>query len=169
MKLAFILIGNKSSPRMWGCFFHARPGWTCLPVFPTHVGVFPYVNLLGGEVEGLPHACGGVSMPAISALTDCTSSPRMWGCFLLKGGEIILDEKSSPRMWGCFQKVWKGQPVDFVFPTHVGVFLIVNIIYLLVVGLPHACGGVSISGLFSQYRRQVFPTHVGVFPTQFVS
>ena len=50
-----------SSPRMWGCFqiFDAltRSG----KVFPTHVGVFPCRLKTHPKVQGLPHACGGVS------------------------------------------------------------------------------------------------------------
>ncbi len=72
-----------------------------------------------------------------------------------------------------------------VFPTHVGVFLMMLIWLRVRFGLPHARGGVSLPvkspciqiqssprtwGCFppAAHRpggRDVFPTHVGVFPT----
>ena len=95
--------GSRSSPRMWGCFnmrlFHAESAF----VFPTHVGVFPnYKGVYYGRVR-LPHACGGVSVFRVMTSGRCESSPRMWGCF------------SSLK--SAFLSV-------FVFPTHVGVFLV---------------------------------------------
>ena len=110
----------------------------------------------------LPHVCGGVSKsPNLWALV-CRSSPRMWGCFLI----------ISP--W-C--GAWR------VFPTYVGVFLILRPYDVLISGLPHVCGGVSDAdnlpvqqvgssprmwGCFyvqrkRKPRRAVFPTYVGVF------
>ena len=53
-------------------------------------------------VQGLPHACGGVSIPARVA---------------------SLEAESSPRMWGCFRSTDRSTPAPSVFPTHVGVFL----------------------------------------------
>ena len=86
-------------------------------------------------------------------------------------------------MWGCFPY----GPVEVVhvvvFPTHVGVFPSAAILAGFDYGLPHACGGVSITLrcivwlLLSSPRMwgcflasvprprpiAVFPTHVGVF------
>ena len=71
---------------------------------------------------GLPHARGGVSIeceqPAILA-------------------------KSSPRTWGCFFNLLLAPVFTKVFPTHVGVFLSEVKKRRLILGLPHARGGVS--------------------------
>ena len=50
-----------SSPRTWGCFFPIRRSGSEVPVFPTHVGVFPARPLGAGRSHSLPHARGGVS------------------------------------------------------------------------------------------------------------
>ena len=91
-------------------------------VFPTPVGVFPHPKHPKSRKYSLPHACGGVSM-------------------------IIYDDHdgvlSSPRLWGCFQIKRSGTPGLFVFPTPVGVFRKLLLLYRMSTGLPHACGGVS--------------------------
>ena len=73
--------------------------------------------------------------------------------------------------------------MDFVFPTHVGVFPLSRCLKVEQLGLPHARGGVSVQHglqlpvLLSSPRTwgcfypesfkgkvdEVFPTHVGVF------
>ena len=50
-----------SSPRPWGCFQTADDFIYTPQVFPTPVGVFPFLSATRGEVLGLPHARGGVS------------------------------------------------------------------------------------------------------------
>ena len=87
-------------------------------------------------------------------------------------------------MWGCFLSIVESSCLQKVFPTHVGVFPRCTASPRPPSGLPHACGGVSLSryirlpycessprmwGCFcssSSNRRRtvVFPTHVGVFP-----
>ena len=154
---------EKSSPRMWGCF---RTGYIAVwngAVFPTHVGVFLTGGACRTSTRSLPHACGGVSEACMSGAASGTSSPRMWGCFLMR----------------CMARYECG-----VFPTHVGVFPEVPCCAMFQQGLPHACGGVSynqqkdmlalqssprmwgcFSGLYGCLAaRSVFPTHVGVFP-----
>ena len=91
-----------SSPRMWGCFFFPGMDRTGKAVFPTHVGVFLRFDSEKREESCLPHACGGVSDEQKEDGCDLVSSPRMWGCF--------RHQPANP---------WK----EFVFPTHVGVFL----------------------------------------------
>ena len=134
-----------------------------IPVFPTHVGVFPNKKHKNGCGDCLPHARGGVSVYAAVDSNGNESSPRTWGCFLfLKNRKKVVD----------------------VFPTHVGVFPSVMKLTLKLIGLPHARGGVSgerrtycINGGSSPrtwgcfrkrttfvYACEVFPTHVGVFP-----
>ncbi len=73
-------------------------------VFPTPVGVFLDVQGGVGGATSLPHARGGVS----------------------KG--LIMDAiklSSSPRPWGCFYRVTGTGSHFFVFPTPVGVFLVI--------------------------------------------
>ena len=111
-----------SSPRTWGCFYSygLRPGPP--EVFPTHVGVFLIFKDADGKVTSLPHARGGVSFFRTSSLA------RSW---------------SSPRTWGCFLRSTSHGAYIFVFPTHVGVFLLIQLINGASIGLPHARGGVS--------------------------
>ncbi|SMG65047.1 conserved hypothetical protein [methanotrophic bacterial endosymbiont of Bathymodiolus sp.] len=70
-----------SSPRPWGCFLHQLHQLRHLIVFPTPVGVFPFLYLWLGGVICLPHARGGVSLAMIVDKTPEGSSPRPWGCF----------------------------------------------------------------------------------------
>ena len=94
-----------------------------------------------------------------------------------------IDRKSSPRLWGCFQRPLQVVTRHLVFPTPVGVFLIIGTQTTDTRCLPHACGGVSgcivtvddsllssprLWGCFYQTKMkedflQVFPTPVGVF------
>ena len=70
-------------------------------VFPTHVGVFPFVSRLVTALLCLPHARGGVSCARMLAK---------------------LVPESSPRTWGCFCRLRPRCCLPGVFPTHVGVF-----------------------------------------------
>ena len=69
------------------------------------MGVFLRGIAGSGTVASLPHARGGVSA--------------------VKEAQKIMGE-SSPRTWGCFYcgAVWDDG--DRVFPTHVGVFLVLG-------------------------------------------
>ena len=71
----------------------------------------------------LPHARGGVSIRR--KISDNTF-------------------QSSPRPWGCFQERSPLGSTPGVFPTPVGVFLIINGVEFKRVSLPHARGGVSL-------------------------
>ncbi len=133
------------------------------------------------------------------------SSPRTWGCFhslrdrrraarglpharggVSRGPRPRLARRwSSPRTWGCFTTSYSRETGWPVFPTHVGVFLIISFFHALTPSLPHARGGVSAPDLAAVHRLRssprtwgcflnmlptlqpisVFPTHVGVFPT----
>ena len=72
-----------SSPRTWGCFhgwhYPALKPW----VFPTHVGVFPFLHGVCDAAYCLPHARGGVSEIFCTDFKRSKSSPRTWGCFWL--------------------------------------------------------------------------------------
>ena len=153
---------ERSSPRMWGCFLRVLSDVYSQEVFPTHVGVFPLFAIPVMTTMRLPHACGGVSGIVVETHTHTGSSPRMWGCFLA---------------WTLLHAAF------MVFPTHVGVFPLLQRGLHTSKSLPHACGGVS--RLLEKVRRFlwssprmwgcflffllrsficfVFPTHVGVF------
>ena len=154
---------TSSSPRTWGCFHRNLAAIAVVPVFPTHVGVFPARPPVPRRLHGLPHARGGVSMSVNNARIG------------------IL---SSPRTWGCFRDIQRGGIRLTVFPTHVGVFPFTKASAVSGDGLPHARGGVSTRivqtgtgyassprtwGCFAWTTRVsnpvcVFATHVGVFP-----
>ena len=112
-----------SSPRLWGCFRGRVPGSPDQRVFPTPVGVFLADGQCGAGQGGLPHACGGVSPWTSLSRSSSLSSPRLWGCFHTP---LIVDLGHG------------------VFPTPVGVFLVIRVVLIGAGGLPHACGGVSI-------------------------
>ena len=97
---------------------------------------------------------------------------------------IVLGHASSPRTWGCFLlRAWKPLAIC-VFPTYVGVFLQRHGARPDRGRLPHVRGGVSkwgdrpLTPESSSPRtwgcflhrdaagayREVFPTYVGVFP-----
>ena len=151
---------HQSSPRTWGCFSLRCSRRVRCFVFPTHVGVFLFIIARAFPSLGLPHARGGVSRTEDGMAGGVSSSPRTWGCFHL------------PRLL---------PGPSLVFPTHVGVFPIVDSEKALAMRLPHARGGVSVPsrpsafylrssprtwGCFSTSSRvvdalYVFPTHVG--------
>ena len=91
-------------------------------VFPTHVGVFLTSTIFLEVFKCLPHARGGVSLLIVQATDESLSSPRTWGCFL------------DPDLF---------RRLDYVFPTHVGVFPQPGWMDLPGGSLPHARGGVS--------------------------
>ncbi|SMG65272.1 conserved hypothetical protein, secreted [methanotrophic bacterial endosymbiont of Bathymodiolus sp.] len=156
------ITGEASSPRPWGCFQHLGDASDSEVVFPTPVGVFPRVRSFVRLTLGLPHARGGVSISSTSVIPILRSSPRPWGCF-----------HSFQRCIHC----------PYVFPTPVGVFLLTEIEKRLILGLPHARGGVSRLRdfyvpltqssprpwgcfryiVFKKGGGEVFPTPVGVF------
>ena len=132
------------------------------------MGVFPNRSPIPASMIGLPHARGGVSHIKLHLFVVLTSSPRPWGCF----------SRACPQgMTGL------------VFPTPVGVFLILPTSNHWSKGLPHARGGVSLVfvrsrigkvssprpwGCFQQHGRPraaapVFPTPVGVFLAPFLA
>ena len=131
-----------SSPRTWGCFRLQRHLHDFVPVFPTHVGVFPGRSRVNGVDAGLPHARGGVSEQKRLALYELWSSPRTWGCFSL----------ISANAW-----------VSPVFPTHVGVFPRVVRWRAFRLRLPHARGGVSVSAEFDRLTARSSPRTWGCF------
>ncbi len=57
-------MGDGSSPRTWGCFRACAVAPQADGVFPTHVGVFLWRVAPWQPIAGLPHARGGVSLPA---------------------------------------------------------------------------------------------------------
>ena len=130
------------SPRMWGCtcwsknsLFHSR-------VFPTHVGVYRCERLWQKMADCFPHACGGV--PPQFQISESLNS-------------------FSPRMWGCTDYIALMERNYEVFPTHVGVYLMIG---------DHQCNKTSFSPRMwgctdhsgsPRTDEAVFPTHVGVY------
>ena len=154
-----------SSPRAWGCFQGLSWSVSTRPVFPTCVGVFLYGPPPRHPLLRLPHVRGGVSLFVNFAEFLLPSSPRAWGCFLLRDGQPQQAE---------------------VFPTCVGVFPFYCSPSFSSTSLPHVRGGVSLYrwlkgerapssprawGCFYpekpfEHRDAVFPTCVGVFLVQ---
>ncbi len=153
-----------SSPRPWGCFYSGMGAVIIELVFPTPVGVFPFLSHAQAAALCLPHARGGVSGAVPILLTQIRSSPRPWGCFRSTSGytgaikrlpharggvsasgrglrAVVL---SSPRPWGCFLRRSRLAALMRVFPTPVGVFPSNTLSRRPLNGLPHARGGVSI-------------------------
>ena len=99
---------GESSPRPWGCFLFSRNEVFTSAVFPTPVGVFPAWEQPEQRQRRLPHARGGVS-----------------ACGIVRPKKTM----SSPRPWGCFR--WRDVSVEMnlVFPTPVGVFLVICYYY----------------------------------------
>ena len=97
---------SASSPRAWGCFQIVLYNFGRYLVFPTCVGVFLKFSYSVYPQFCLPHVRGGVSdeLGRLSAVVE--SSPRAWGCFC---GRL----RSGSALW--------------VFPTCVGVFLVLGL------------------------------------------
>ena len=112
----------QSSPHPWGCFRDRYPINLYLRVFPTPVGVFLDAAPSFTMACRLPHTRGGVSNDAADQSADCKSSPHPWGCFY------------AAKAWGAEHEV---------FPTPVGVFLMLKKNHDSNVCLPHTRGGVS--------------------------
>ena len=154
---------DESSPRAWGCFSSRGSFLSCVTVFPTCVGVFPWRTPRDKRRPRLPHVRGGVSA---------------------RGLAPVPGHQSSPRAWGCFWLYAKKDGVFAVFPTCVGVFPVSRRPSRPPRCLPHVRGGVSFSqaGRFGSgassprawgcfclistrlHMPAVFPTCVGVFP-----
>ena len=154
---------SRSSPCLWGCFHGHRYRRHSDRVFPMLVGVFHIGRV--GELHGasLPHACGGVSFDPRRVFPDPRSSPCLWGCFcdrlellhprrvfpmlvgvfLAQHWSRIRPRRSSPCLWGCFCIADLLAEVKEVFPMLVGVFPMTTMSLTSLLGLPHACGGVS--------------------------
>ncbi len=123
-----------------------------MPVFPTHVGVFLSAKAFKHARAGFPHARGGVSD------------------YNLLGRDVVL---FSPRTWGCFLVQAEDYGASGVFPTHVGVFLLLCARNARRSGFPHARGGVSTHqesrlqfGWFSPRTWGVFPKLTTLDQTQ---
>ena len=134
-----------SSPRTWGCFCERLFFAAGYFVFPTHVGVFLGIRSRAKDFGSLPHARGGVSFLRL----------RLWRC----GG-------SSPRTWGCFLMRFFVNAQKGVFPTHVGVFPLQALRLGHLRSLPHARGGVSGGVFFHVAGDWSSPRTWGCFSTR---
>ena len=91
------------SPCTWGCFLRRIIQDRKFEVFPMHMGVFLVILFTIGRQESFPHAHGGVSLIQSFIYSIIVFSPCTWGCFQ-KNGFVMKDY--------------------FVFPMHMGVFLL---------------------------------------------
>ena len=66
-------------------------------------------------------------------------------------------------MWGCTELEAPAAIGAFVFPTHVGVYLLIGYLGKEPESFPHARGGVPQTGGSGDFVALVFPTHVGVY------
>ena len=71
--------------------------------------------------------------------------------------------RSSPRSWGCFSHSFWRVRRWWVFPTLVGVFPSEDFLWFIVVGLPHARGGVSAVPTTRIFAAQSSPRSWGCF------
>ena len=131
-----------SSPRPWGCFSSYLEPYKARFVFPTPVGVFPFITWAKQIKLSLPHARGGVSKNVSHEDKSALSSPRPWGCFL---------RVKLPSITGQ------------VFPTPVGVFLKLSEIDFDCLCLPHARGGVSAISVYKDCYKKSSPRPWGCF------
>ena len=111
------------SPRPWGCFFFYASCYIPSSVFPTSVGVFLHLIICITDLSSFPHVRGGVS----TLFNSCKITPRF-----------------SPRPWGCFLDCYIGVSWGKVFPTSVGVFLLLVTNTTKRIRFPHVRGGVSL-------------------------
>ncbi len=85
------------------------------------------------------------------------------GVYLENSWQESTMQKFSPRMWGCTELPRQSGLLGYVFPTHVGVYLIVDKNCVNMRSFPHACGGVPVIESANMRVAVVFPTHVGVY------
>ena len=156
-----LCIGRISSPHTWGCPSDVDRVKVIRELFPTHVGVSLLHVPADAHHPTLPHTRGGVPLEVKMDSTGKRSSPHTWGCpYLVK---VSINDA-------------------FLFPTHVGVSLIVGLLAPILIPLPHTRGGVpgdvffSVDVCFSSPHtwgcpwqgrsyftsQWLFPTHVGV-------
>ena len=177
---------KQSSPRAWGCFrlLVCIDSQGC--VFPTCVGVFLFSSQKLARNLGLPHVRGGVSKWGKNEHQIFRVFPTCVGVFLsffrssiadfglphVRGGvshTVIArawDRQSSPRAWGCFCKPMIVADVVRVFPTCVGVFLLISSNFVPTSGLPHVRGGVSREGASMLHAKTSSPRAWGCFPVR---
>ena len=136
------IIGCKSSPHAWGCFYQQSPYPPPAQVFPTCVGVFLLLTFIDINRRCLPHMRGGVSA-------------------LLRGRLSVA--ASSPHAWGCFYPTPYHTDRERVFPTCVGVFLSFVNTAPSSTSLPHMRGGVSYMYAVPQNMQLSSPHAWGCF------
>ncbi len=107
------------SPRVWGWSGEPDTGANRAAVFPTRVGMVRDPCCHSQVTASFPHACGDGPMVSMVSSTTSTFSPRVWG--------------------------WSGPgychfPLDYVFPTRVGMVRRVKGNKIKSARFPHACG-----------------------------
>jgi len=132
-------------------------------VFPTSVGVFPWVfPELAVHAGSSPRPWGcfstsaraprssGVFPTSVGVFPDQELRVRRNRCLPhVRGGVswrlvlLLVQGSSSPRPWGCFRWLRVQVTPGSVFPTSVGVFPNTPLAQNALNGLPHVRGGVS--------------------------
>ncbi len=116
-------------------------------VFPTHVGVYRWRHRNGKEYQRFPHTRGGVPNQSIAESFINWFSPHMWGCTAECG---LVGHKLH------------------VFPTHVGVYLVIIQKYHFERSFPHTGEGCTLCYICESYQIIVFPIQVGVYLAKIV-
>ena len=88
------------------------------------MGVFLAHPLCGLSIPGLPHARGGVSDGPLTLRSQIHVFPTLVGVFPKERTRMDTKKESSPRSWGCFSCFCPQHSAHRVFPTLVGVFLV---------------------------------------------
>ena len=153
---------NDFSPHTWGCSanqsrHHYPPG-----LFPTHVGMFRAQKPIRIASASFPHTRGDVPY------------------FIEREKSIVL---FSPHTWGCSAPYLSVRDMQYLFPTHVGMFRSRRSSAARTPAFPHTRGdvpppcrdltvlllfsphtwGCSDLTILSLFSYLLFPTHVGMF------
>ena len=146
---------------MWGWSYWLRNNHFGKKVFPMYVGVILTWKVTVPSLVRIPHVCGGDPRWQRWSRTDYEYSPCMWGWsfktvwplhtfggipHVCGGDPMILDLNNllspySPCMWGWSRSSRRQCFWWCVFPMYVGVILSSMFIRLLVLSIPHVCGG----------------------------
>lgn len=156
----------KYSPCIRGCFSDEQTKIPNRIVFPMHMGMIPLEKILGQLEPGIPHTCGGVSMPSTSEGLSRRYSPHMWGWFSIHEipPYLVLDIPHScgdvPLFkpfflyYRLYSLMYMGMVLSekFTFAVQTGIPHVMGMFPCRVHrrdyrgGIPHACGDGSGSG-----------------------
>ena len=150
-----------------------------------HMGMIPLEKILGQLEPGIPHACGGVSMPSTSEGLSRRYSPHMWGWFSIHEipPYLVLDIPHSCGDVPHFKPFFLHYRL--YSPMYMGMVLSEKFTFAVQTGIPHAYWDDSENiradkshlkysprmwGCFHESRQRedcicVFPTYAGMIST----